>query len=347
MSDKTKIEWADATWTPIRARIRPDAVRIAQDKHYSSLITILATRKPNGELRSPPGKVGPHCEHASPGCDRCYSETNNVRCLPGNGTGLPFDRRSRDLVEMFLDQNILEQPLHWKQPRRIFVCSQTDLFADFVPDAFINSMLAVMSLCREHTFLVLTKRAERMANFMSHPDRAEWVDMGALEFGWSSANAEAHWPLPNLRLGISIENQHWADQRQPHLKALADRGWFTWVSLEPQLEPVDMSGYLPWIRHLVQGGESGPGARPFDIDWARQVIAQCREAKVAYYLKQVGARPYVRNRTGPPWPGGATFTIMSMSEPQIYPRQLVGLKSSKGSDAQEWPADLRVRETPA
>src|ERR1035438_9884259 len=156
MAANPPIEGTESTWTPIRARVRADAKEIALAKGYTSLLPVIQ-----------PGRVGPHCQKVSPGCARCYSETNNERCLTHNGTGLPFDRRSRDLVEMFVDEKILMQPLHWKKPRRVFVCSQTDLFAEFVTDEMIDRVFAVMGLCPQHTFQVLTKRAERMIEYMT------------------------------------------------------------------------------------------------------------------------------------------------------------------------------------
>ena len=125
MADKSKIEWTDATWNPIRARNK-------------------AT-----------GKVGWHCEHATTGCQFCYAENFNQRL----GTGLPFKPGHRDDIKLFLDEQILKQPLRWKRPRKIFVGSMTDVFADFIPDAWLDRMFAVMALSPEHTFQVLTKRA--------------------------------------------------------------------------------------------------------------------------------------------------------------------------------------------
>ena len=118
MSAKTGIEWTDATWSPLRARVKPDAAEIARAKGYRSLVQIAEKMV---------GRAGPHCEHKSDGCNHCYSGTNNGRCLPSNGTGLPFDRRSRDLIETFVDENILLQPLKWAAPRKIFVENQSDL----------------------------------------------------------------------------------------------------------------------------------------------------------------------------------------------------------------------------
>ena len=82
--------------------MRQDALDTARAQGWKSLVQILEARTPNGDLRTPPGKVGPHSEHCSPGCENCYIETNNARCLPENGTGLPFDRRLRDLVDLFV-----------------------------------------------------------------------------------------------------------------------------------------------------------------------------------------------------------------------------------------------------
>src|SRR6185437_2404782 len=122
---RTGIEWTDSTWSPIRVRVRADAAEIARAKGYTSLVAIAEKMA---------GHVGTHCEHVSPGCEHCYAETNSHRCLPGNGTGLPYARRSRDLVEAFVDEKILLQPLQWKpametkRPRLIFVENQSDLF---------------------------------------------------------------------------------------------------------------------------------------------------------------------------------------------------------------------------
>jgi protein gp37 len=345
MSAKSSIEWTDATWTPIRARVKQDAAQIARDKGYTSLAQIAERMV---------GRVGPHCEHASPGCDFCYSETGNLRCLPHNGTGLPFDRRSRDLVEVFVDQDILLQPLHWRKPRMVFVCSQTDLFGEFVTDEMIDRVFAVMALCPQHTFQVLTKRAERM--------RAYFCQMAAEKDvqRWSNASVEiadspcasnvvedAGYPLPNVWLGVSVEDQQRADERIiPHL--LATPAAVRWVSYEPALGPVDFTRLRPkgcsgWIDALnerehrgpsifdslvgldwvVVGGESGPGARPFDIAWARNTAAQCEAAKVPVFVKQLGANP----REG-------SFGYYCENDPR------------KGGDPLDWPRDLRVRQMP-
>ena len=176
MSKKTGIEWTDSTWSPIRVRVKPDAVQIARLNGYSSLIDVAEKMR---------GRVGQHCEHVSPGCENCYAETNNHRCLPGNGTGLPYDRRSRDLVGAFVDERILLEPLKWppswdcrtdrhcnklefQRPRRIFVENQSDLFGEWVTGEMIDQVFAVMALCPQHVFQVLTKRPERMLAYFAH-----------------------------------------------------------------------------------------------------------------------------------------------------------------------------------
>ena len=132
MGDHSKIEWTDATWNPIRARRRDT------------------------------GKVGWFCTHASDGCTHCYAETLNHRL------GTSIDYRAQDLakVEIFLDEKMLKQPLRWRRPRRIFVGSMTDLFGEFVPDAMLDCIYAVMAMCPQHTFLLLTKRAGRMRDYL-------------------------------------------------------------------------------------------------------------------------------------------------------------------------------------
>src|ERR1043166_3823667 len=148
MAANSKIEWTDASWTPIRAR----------------------------NLKT--GKIGWHCEHVTSGCEFCYAENMNKRL----GTGLSFKPGHRKDIQIFLDETMLLAPLRWKKPRMIFVCSMTDAFADFVKDEWLDKMFAVMALCPQHTFQVLTKRPERMR---------EWSlqEGGAFEHGCRIAAA--------------------------------------------------------------------------------------------------------------------------------------------------------------
>src|SRR5258706_9709148 len=167
MGAKSDIEWTDASWTPIRAR-------------------------------TPDGKTGWHCEHASEECRFCYAEAFNRRL----GTGLDFKPGHRKDIEIFLDSRMLLFPLQWKRPRKIFVCSMTDLFADFVPDDFIDQMFAVMALSPRHTFQVLTKRPLRMRDYLSDNNRTLHIARAGAGLGdlwWGSWLKP--WPLPNVWLG--------------------------------------------------------------------------------------------------------------------------------------------------
>ncbi len=356
MSSKTGIEWTDSTWSPIRARVRLDATAIALEKGYTSLVQIAERMA---------GRVGQHCEHVSPGCEHCYAETNNHRCLPGNGTGLPYDRRSRDLIKVFVDTKVLLEPLKWKpmltpvgqggsiqevrpRPRRIFVENQSDLFGKWVTDEMLDRVFAVMALCPQHVFQVLTKRPERMlaylgrfltgAEWASHlselvdeddiPLFGEDVECGIANTinGVLADGYNVGWPMKNVWLGVSVENQAAADERIPLL--LQTPAAVRFISAEPLLGPVDLEhciverqgggdaddeietwwksaldgsdiwhsddgavsdgpdyGKLNWV---ICGGESGPGARPMNPDWARSLRDQCAAAGVSFFFKQWG-----------------------------------------------------------
>lgn len=239
MSDKSKIEWtatrhADgtvtpgATWTPIRAR------------------------------RKDTGKVGVHCVKVSPECANCYASAFNMRNLPNQGTGLPFTVLSGGLVDVFLDEDMLLQPLRWKRPRTIFVCSQTDLFGEFVPDGMIDRVFAVMALCPQHRFLVLTKRSGRMREYFQtiplgghdgandsrqYRVASAWASIGPAKPNWNGTpavtlQAMMHWPLSNVWLGITAGTQATADERIPDLLATPAAKRF--VSCEPLLEYIDL-----------------------------------------------------------------------------------------------------------
>jgi protein gp37 len=290
MGKTTEIAWCDSTWSPIRARVKMDAPSIAKEKGYTSLVQIAEKMA---------GRVGAHCEHVSPGCENCYAETNNHRCLPANGTGLPYDRRSRDLVEAFVDEKVLLQPLKWGElppaPRRIFVENQSDLFGEWVTDAMRDRVFAMMTLCWWHDFQVLTKRPEQMleycasdallarllravdaiSNFLG--GRAVFTYPEQIDDGLTGVR------LRNAWLGVSDEgNQH---QRIDILRQVPAAVRF--VSFEPLLfDPgtVDLSG-IDWV---ICGGESGPGARPMHPDWARALRDQCKVTDTAFFFKQWG-----------------------------------------------------------
>ncbi|WP_100454668.1 DUF5131 family protein [Mycobacteroides abscessus] len=257
MGDKTGIEWTDATWNPVTG-----------------------------------------CDKVSPGCDHCYAETfaERWRGTRGHYFETGFD------VQLRPDK--LDLPLRWTKPRRIFVNSMSDLFHDSVPDAYIARVFAVMALAPQHTFQVLTKRHGRMRSLLSSDDfRSEvtqtfvgWaVEDLSLKTGHLESATGDWWPLPNVWLGVSAEDQKRADLRIPAL--LDTPAAVRFVSAEPLLGPIDLHGdpigkdSVFWIGHLdwvIVGGESGPGARPMHPDWARSVRDQCVAAGVPFLFKQWG-----------------------------------------------------------
>jgi protein gp37 len=273
VSDRSAIEWTDATWNPIRAR------RVAVR---------------DGKIgRGPPGW---HCEHVSPGCEHCYAEGINKRL----GTGLPFKPGHRKDIEIFLDEvGMLLRPLRWKKSRMIFVCSMTDLFADFVKDEWIHKIFALMALCPQHTFQVLTKRPKRMRDYFLkrrfrdvHPleDRADAIN-DAMNYLRPRRelrdNSEEGPPFRNVWLGISAEDQTRFDERWYHLRETPAAVKF--VSFEPLLgDIVFRPAHRPGPDWAIVGGESGPHARPMHPDWARSLRDQCREADVPFFYKQTG-----------------------------------------------------------
>lgn len=242
MASFSKIEWTDATWTPIRAR--------------------------NLET----GKTGWHCQHVSPGCEHCYSETLNRRI----GSGLAFKPGHIKDVDVFLDAKMLAAPLRWRAPRRIFVCSMTDLFGEWVPDEWIDEIFAVMISQPQHQFQVLTKRPERMRRYVHR-----------LYEALALADEELKCPAPNIWLGVSVENQAWADERIPLL--LDTPAAVRFISAEPLLGPLDLTRYSA-LDLCIVGGESGPGKRPVDLAWLRSIRDQCMAAGVPLFVKQIDKR---------------------------------------------------------
>lgn len=233
------------------------------------------------------------CDKVSPGCDHCYAETfaERWRGTRGHYFETGFD------VQLRPDK--LDLPLRWTKPRRIFVNSMSDLFHARVPDEYIARLFAVMALAPQHTFQVLTKRHGRMRSLLSsayflHAVSRVWAEPPTdwtLPRDWSVPV----WPLPNVWLGVSAEDQKRADLRIPAL--LDTPAAVRFVSAEPLLGPIDLHGdpigkdSVFWIGHLdwvIVGGESGPGARPMHPDWARSMRDQCVAAGVPFLFKQWG-----------------------------------------------------------
>ncbi len=253
------------------------------------------------------------CTKVSPGCANCYIERTAAFRIAGR-------KFIRGDIPLQLHENRLEQPLHWKKPRRVFVNSLSDLFHPDVPAEFIGRVFNIMGTAKQHTFQVLTKRPERMHAVVS----AYYAALGGLQ-------PESY---PNVWLGVSVENQRFADERIPLL--LQTPAAVRFLSCEPLLEGLDLAKHRPGANQLwvIVGGESGPGARPCDVRWVRSIVRQCQEADVPVFVKQLG--PWLR--TVGEQPAGPGFT------PWISD---IKLRDKKGGDPAEWPMDLRVREYPS
>lgn len=334
MSDKTGIAWTDATWNPVRG-----------------------------------------CSRVSEGCRNCYAEAVAARF---SGPGQPYEGLARRVPlkhstqdvprwtgKVRMVEHVLDQPLRWTRPRRIFVNSMSDLFHESIPYEQIARIFGVMLLAERHTFQVLTKRPKRMAEWFrwigsnpvhlaetaASPKRyvvgaaasclailgaslSDGQARGPLFTAWIAgrlmpapdAAIRMRWPLPNVWLGVSVEDQATADERIPLL--LEAPAAVRFVSAEPLLGPVVFGlAYserveIDWV---IVGGESGAGARPMDVAWARSIVAECRAAGVPVFVKQLGAHP---------------FDMGTLPSERL-------LSDRKGADPSEWPADLRVQEFPA
>jgi len=195
------------------------------------------------------------CTKISPSCNHCYAElfAERWRGIPGHHFEQGFDLR--------LWPERLNLPLTWKKPRTIFVNSMSDFFHEKVPFSFIQEVFQTMEKASWHTFQILTKRSERLAKLA--PD--------------------LNWP-PNVWMGVSIETAKYL-WRADHLREVPAAVKF--LSLEPLLEPVGTID-LSDIHWVIVGGESGPGARPMEAKWVREIRKQCRADGVPFFFKQWG-----------------------------------------------------------
>lgn len=255
----TQIEWTDETWNPVTG-----------------------------------------CSKVSQGCKNCYALRDWPRLASNPKATVYFGRAFTDVA---VHPERLDTPLRWTKPRKIFVNSMSDLFHEAVPDDFIDQVFAVIALSSpRHTFQILTKRPERMRTYMQGLGKsAKRLERAARTLGRTTeyeGNSLVTWPLPNVWLGVSVEDQAAADER---VKMLLDTpAAVRWVSAEPLLGPVDLSFALKMRREngqwregrgldwVVVGGESGPNARAMHPQWARALRDQCAEAGVAFLMKQWG-----------------------------------------------------------
>lgn len=355
----TKIEWTDETWNVIRG-----------------------------------------CSKVSDGCRNCYAMHVAARF---SGAGQPYEgiaKRSpaRWVGHASLIASKLHEPLHWRRPRRVFVNSMSDLFHESLTNEQIAAVFGVMAACPQHTFQVLTKRPKRMREWFEwlafrgsqmwcrqdpehHPDPCFCMGQTYTQTGGPydmtavsvPMPASLTWPLPNLWLGVSIENQETANERIPLL--LDTPAAVRFISAEPLLGPLDLTEVddgedaldpecwgdcacppdpgcrkqggdgelhrrLDWV---IVGGESGPSARPCNVDWVRSVVRQCREARTPVFVKQMGAVPTTVSVNG--WPNRDPFCWWWGVDDDGL-RATYRPKDRKGGNPDEWPEELRVREYP-
>lgn len=318
MSTATKIEWTDVTWNPVRG-----------------------------------------CALVSKGCTNCYAMRQAHRfsrpAAPFAGLTKMTAHGPTWTGKVSLHPELLDAPLRWRKPRRVFVNSMSDLFHEDVDEGFIADVFSVMTAASRHTFQILTKRPARMRDFVSR---------------WRGG------ALANVWLGVSVEDQAAADERIPLL--LDTPAAVRFLSCEPLLGPLSfvvpfagakvdaLAGARPGIPGLdwvIAGGESGPDARPCDVDWIRSIVEQCRAADVPVFVKQLGAdaRGWCKSNA-PEIIGEDEHRRMLREDPRCcdnfeaseqqaecnaYGRRCVMMTDAKGGDPAEWPEDLRVREFPA
>jgi len=274
MGDKTGIQWTDATWNPI---------------------------------------VG--CSVVSPACTNCYAMAQAGRIQkmkPGSHyEGTTLDVNGKPIWTGVLRQapdHILTAPMRWKRPRKIFVNSMSDLFHDAAPDEWIDKVFAIMALCPHHVFQVLTKRPKRMRDYIG-TRAGDWMTVlpdaigpGQLpitkhcvvaHIGETTADHRAlyaaklpHWPLPNVWIGVTAEDQPRAEERIPDL--LMTSAAVRFVSVEPMLGPIELRRWMSAVSWVICGGESGPGARPLSMYWARSMRDQCADMNIPFFFKQWG-----------------------------------------------------------
>lgn len=256
------------------------------------------------------------CTKISPGCKNCYAETMAKRLkamgLPQYQGVIGNNGKWNGRIEFV--KSALEKPLKRRKPMTYFVNSMSDMFHENVTDRWLSEIWFTMALCKQHTFQILTKRADVMAQKMP-------------------ALIDHYGILPNVWLGVSVENQQMSDERIPFL--VRTPAVVKFLSLEPLLGPINLedlafeaagpkwAGYNPLVDWVIVGGENGPNARPFDLDWGLDLIEECRKCKIPVFMKQLGSNVHIN---------GNVASDMALDF------------GSKGGNWERWPKSLQVRQ---
>jgi protein gp37 len=258
------------------------------------------------------------CSRVSEGCRNCYAERQAARQQRGAYAGLVKSTLSgpRWTGKVRFVHDALDVPIHWKKPRRI---SMSDLFHEKVEAGWLIAIFDVMRRARWHTFQVLTKRPEIMRDYVSASQHGGYGP-----------------PLPNVHLGVSVEDRSTLWRLDVLRQVPAALHWCSFAPLLEDLGTVNLDG-IGWA---VWGGESGPGARSCDLSWVRRGLKQCHQQSVAAFVKQLGADPY---DTENHWiTRGDGVVVPVLNGLSIRER----LRDPKGGDMAQWPEDLRIRGFP-
>ena len=316
MSAKSKIQWTDRTWNPVRgcSLVSPGCTNcyaMRQAKRVDAMWEAQGFAARYGGLWR-------ETEHGP-------VWTGDIRVVPA----------------------ALEEPLRWRQPSRVFVNSMSDLFHEGVPDEFIDKVWRVMRRAhkeRGHTFQILTKRPANMLRAL-----------GPRGIGWYANEGPVPCPEPGIWLGVSVENQATADERIPLLlqtpaavRFLSVEPLLEAVDISDALRRRSFDSHgertLPRLHWVIVGGESGPRSRPCHLDWMRSIVRQCQAPSVATFVKQWGAVPVMDEGE---WRRTQPARLLSAAKRDRYPGAVtLHLNDPKGGDPLEWPEDVRTREWP-
>lgn len=272
-------------------------------------------------LVKPNGDHGGHwCKKISPGCANCYAEAQNQSNYFKFASHLKYAGSSPE--NMILDEDVLREWASWRQPKKIFVGSMTDVFGSWVKMEWLDQIFAYMRAVDRHTYLLLTKRPHIALEYLDDYRKDIAPDNVLINWkgGGMSINLRHSFPLKNAWIGTSIENQQALRDRRHHLSEISKLGWITFYSVEPLLEAVDLKLDTFSPNWVIVGGESGTNARPCHVEWLESVVCQCKKYSVPVFVKQLGKNA---------WHNGQKIKV-----------------KGKGEELENLPKSLQYREYP-